>query len=390
MSSPPKERSRTRIPEIQVTGASPSNAESKKSKSASEKWGQLYDDLLPPHSNDEDAQRVLFECSKGTHKPLWYKFKRFESLALLNLYHYQHELTLLEADISNFRPADSAEADERGPGVMTGEQIHKMRRLLKEYYKAILQFRDISLVKRPSMEERQATARILKDNLQVAHYTEAADAYGMLTLDPTSLGVEADGIRVFMAKVMTKFRGRPVLSSTDSESNCAMNPTVTTMAHFIRDASSSSVNKNLDAASSEDVEAGRPPSGHQLGETDEGALFQLRLPDSPHDSRPEKSEKSKSEILLFAGRPYQIPITNGVDTIARMVLSVLAAIVLLAPMFALSYISSKGYQLMTTSLFVLLFAAVLSLSSKATNQELIVAVAAYTAVLVVFIGQAAT
>jgi hypothetical protein len=80
-------------------------------------------------------------------------------------------------------------------------------------------------------------------------------------------------------------------------------------------------------------------------------------------------------------------LSQNAEVIIRVLVSAVAAIFLLAPMFALSYIDRKGYRLLTTALFVLCFAVVVPVSSTAKNQEIIVAIAAYAAVLVVFVGQ---
>lgn len=55
-------------------------------------------------------------------------------------------------------------------------------------------------------------------------------------------------------------------------------------------------------------------------------------------------------------------------------------------MVALAYIKSKTWLVVTTVLFILGFAVMLGAFSKGTNHELIGATAAYTAVLVVFVG----
>lgn len=87
------------------------------------------------------------------------------------------------------------------------------------------------------------------------------------------------------------------------------------------------------------------------------------------------------------GRPAHAFASQNAEIIIRVLVSAVAAVFLLAPMFALSYIDRKGYRLLTTALFVLLFAVVVPLSSTAKNQEIIVVIAAYAAVLVVFVGQ---
>jgi uncharacterized membrane protein YczE len=55
-------------------------------------------------------------------------------------------------------------------------------------------------------------------------------------------------------------------------------------------------------------------------------------------------------------------------------------------MIALAYITSKKWLVISTVLFVFVFAILLGLFSKGSNHELIAATAAYAAVLVVFVG----
>jgi hypothetical protein len=57
-------------------------------------------------------------------------------------------------------------------------------------------------------------------------------------------------------------------------------------------------------------------------------------------------------------------------------------------MIAPAFITSVTYTLVTIVLFVLVFAICLSITSKASNQELLAATAAYAAVLAVFVGNA--
>jgi hypothetical protein len=91
----------------------------------------------PTGFNDGDTlvlpireQLKLYDCSRGEHAAIWYKFKRFETLALLNLYHYQHELVKLEDEITHQH--DTSEMMVQ-PGVMTNNERRKLRELLQEY-----------------------------------------------------------------------------------------------------------------------------------------------------------------------------------------------------------------------------------------------------------------
>lgn len=54
----------------------------------------IYDDYgdFPPQS----VQTQLYNFLQGDNTEIWYKFKHFESLPLLNLYHDQYELVQFE------------------------------------------------------------------------------------------------------------------------------------------------------------------------------------------------------------------------------------------------------------------------------------------------------
>jgi VIT1/CCC1 family predicted Fe2+/Mn2+ transporter len=75
------------------------------------------------------------------------------------------------------------------------------------------------------------------------------------------------------------------------------------------------------------------------------------------------------------------------DKLASVLVAFVGGAFLLAPMYNLTYVQEQKYQLISVVLWVLFFAISLALSSKATNQELLGATAAYAAVLVVFVSQ---
>ena len=87
--------------------------------------------LVKPSSDsietiDTIMARSLFGFVRGESPCLWYKFKRFESLSLLNLYHLQDELVTLDEKIG------------KGSGEVTRGQVLELRGLLKEYRKGEL------------------------------------------------------------------------------------------------------------------------------------------------------------------------------------------------------------------------------------------------------------
>ena len=84
-----------------------------------------------------------------------------------------------------------------------------------------------------------------------------------------------------------------------------------------------------------------------------------------------------------------VHISPFVDTAARLMISLIGALFLLVPMVLMSLLpepSQAKLSLVVTVVFVLFFAAAISLSTRASNQEVLAATAGYAAVLVVFVG----
>ena len=63
---------------------------------------------------------------------------------------------------------------------------------------------------------------------------------------------------------------------------------------------------------------------------------------------------------------------------------------LIVPMVGLIYITSKPIKIVIVSISVVAFVAILAVFTKAKNQEILVATAAYVAVLVAFIGSSSS
>ena len=77
-----------------------------------------------------------------------------------------------------------------------------------------------------------------------------------------------------------------------------------------------------------------------------------------------------------------------VDGLARLLFGIFGGLLLLIPLVVLTFIHSIHYRLLATTLFTFIFVVILALFSNASNVELIGSVAAYAAVLVVFVGSA--
>ena len=76
-----------------------------------------------------------------------------------------------------------------------------------------------------------------------------------------------------------------------------------------------------------------------------------------------------------------------VDKMARFIIAFMGGAALVVPMLIMSLPSTnKTKSLITVSLAVTLFAAMISLAMRANNTETLVATATYAAVLIVFVG----
>ncbi|KAL6401827.1 hypothetical protein AUP68_14283 [Ilyonectria robusta] len=79
-------------------------------------------------------------------------------------------------------------------------------------------------------------------------------------------------------------------------------------------------------------------------------------------------------------------ISPFVDNLVRLSVALVAVVVLVAPMCILSVHPSPTKSLITSSVFMIIFACALSFGVKSSNIETLVATATYSAVLVVFVG----
>jgi hypothetical protein len=84
------------------------------------------------------------------------------------------------------------------------------------------------------------------------------------------------------------------------------------------------------------------------------------------------------------------PLDPPVHFLARFIVALIAASLLVAPVAVLSWQSTRRAHLITLSVSTTIFSFLASFSSKSSLQETMVAVAGYTAVLVVFVAVAST
>lgn len=308
-------------------------------------------DLDPIKPLTRKQHNALVDCCLGAYEEVWYKFKRFEDLSLLNLYYYQHQLVLLDKEIFGNPHGENFESEP-----LSNEKWRQIRRYLKGYRKhqpfrhsfsplnivfveeALQLFKQTQQQQRPPWKKRECTLKLLKRKMKEDHYLDGHDAKGMLDLCPDVLGVGHDSIR-------SKLQAWGDAQNRQSGAFAiSMGP-------------------------------------HQDHPNYPSASTTRRMENIP------KGPKPAIKRYSFLGRPYQVPQNPAVDRFIRCVVAVIAAATLLVPLLALSYISQRDYTIMATCLFVLLFAFIVSMISKASTTDVMVAVATYAAVLVVFVGQ---
>ena len=217
------------------------------------------------------------------------------------------------------------------------------------------------------MNKREQANRKLYDLLKDSglshdgHYKWAADALGMVDLSPQALGVEPDRIRVFLGDFNI------LRASTDD--TLARHPDkVVERTAGVEDRIPKRDHNAVESKTEQDddVEDG--------GQT-------------PNERKRHRLSKTYQIFRRINTRLRPIPISWATDVTARIITAVFTGVVLLVPIIALSYISTTGYRLLATCLFVLGFAIIASVAIASTNNELVGATAAYAALLVVFLGQ---
>lgn len=181
-------------------------------------------------------------------------------------------------------------------------------------------------MKRPIRQEREDTVTILAEKLAEPHYLEGHDALRMLDLSPGALQTTQDRLRAMIEKgVNRRDASRRVYSSAPGREAIAY--------------------------------------------------------------RSEDQTQYDKKNYLFFGRPFALPADPKIDHLIQFVIGVVAAASLLTPLIVLSKIRERDYTIMASCLFVLVFAFVVSIVGGQSTAQVMVAVATYAAVLVVFVGQ---
>lgn len=117
-----------------------------------------------------------------------------------------------------------------------------------------------------------------------------------------------------------------------------------------------------------------------------------RAPANAHQQplQDEVTNNEDSESRFSDNMEELTPLDPPVHFAARFIVALIAASLLVAPVAVLSWQSTRRAHLITLAVSTTIFSFLASFSSKSSLQETMVAVAGYTAVLVVFVAVAST
>lgn len=76
---------------------------------------------------------------------------------------------------------------------------------------------------------------------------------------------------------------------------------------------------------------------------------------------------------------------GAIDIFARVVIAMAGGLILIIPLIMMTFLTSHHARLIIVCCFVVIFAALIGIFTRATNQEVLAATAVYTAVLAVFV-----
>lgn len=118
-----------------------------------------------------------------------------------------------------------------------------------------------------------------------------------------------------------------------------------------------------------------------------GRLRSLRFDRPKNDTLRQSSEPNRDIQTVEAKRRKHYRDSTWLAEIsARLLVAFLAAVFFVVPLVILNYQDSTKAHLLTVSLCIIIFSVMLSLGTKASNQETMVACGGYAAVLVVFVS----
>ncbi|MCJ1400735.1 Ankyrin-2 [Xylographa trunciseda] len=277
-------------------------------------------EALPPTSQNRSAEPVVSPevisrlWSTAQLMSLTNKFyaSNFQTLQIFSLLNLQHQLVELN---------DNFQTDVN---IGDPEKVLLARKLLKEYYQELRDWRSASTFPTATGAESNLITDFLASSLRNDAYHSLAETKRTLILDSNP---PVDAVRRFLSSL------------------CRAHPWATDPNETARDELRELLRRsNL--------------------QTDAAVLLSQDVDRSPR-------------ILPL------------VDRLARLLVALAGAALLVVPMAALNSIDVEWGRILAVALFVLAFALGLGACSQASNQELVAASAAYGAVLVIYIGHVA-
>lgn len=90
--------------------------------------------------------------------------------------------------------------------------------------------------------------------------------------------------------------------------------------------------------------------------------------------------------FYLRGRGLESFAYGAIAMLARAMMAIAGGLILLVPVILMTLLTAHHARLIIACCFVINFAALIGIFTKATNQEVLAATAVYTAVLVVFVA----
>ncbi|KAI1378105.1 hypothetical protein F4677DRAFT_444018 [Hypoxylon crocopeplum] len=287
----------------------------------------------PPVSKSEwkegnTRDQILLGFARGEYDSS-FQFNSFSTIAIFNLYLYQHRLVKLETDLKK-KIRDGGEVDDA--------EADNLAKLLREYHEALRAYRELSVFEGVPSEVARNTnvelrAKLDNDNYSWDSDLSMVDLFGEPTKDDVQRWVQKRLSQLWRRKGPTE---QHIVTTTRAE---AYNPLL----------------------------AG-------------GGVVEATL----------QRRETRLVASTMLNQPRPVGISPLADKLAGFLVAFVGGAFLLAPMCELAYVRSQEWQIVSVVLWVLFFAFAVAATSKARNVELLGATAAYAAVLVVFVGQSQT
>jgi hypothetical protein len=100
--------------------------------------------------------------------------------------------------------------------------------------------------------------------------------------------------------------------------------------------------------------------------------------------------EKKASPDFFEARAAPKDLSPNVDRLARFIVAMVGALFILVPMYIMALHQNRTKNLITTTVAVVLFALLCSLTLRTSNDQTLGATAGYAAVLTVFVGLTST